>query len=82
MSDAHLTCQEVVEIVTDYLEGRMPADDVATVEAHLELCPGCVFYVEQMRALLRIGAADREPELERLAERLLPAFRSLRRGLT
>ena len=79
--DPGLACQELVELVTDHLEGRLPAAEAARLEAHLLECPGCVAYVEQMKLLLRLGAEAREPEVHRLAEQLLPAFRSYRRGL-
>jgi anti-sigma factor RsiW len=81
MSAHDLSCQELVEIVTDYLEGRLAAAEVAAIDEHLQECPGCAAYIAQMRALVRIAGAEREPELERLAAKLLPAFRTLRRGL-
>jgi anti-sigma factor RsiW len=48
-----LACKEVVELVTDYLEGMLPPDKRAELEAHLADCPGCTNYIEQMR--LTIG---------------------------
>jgi len=41
-------CQEIVELVTDYLEGVLDPKMTAEVEAHLELCDGCDIYVEQI----------------------------------
>ena len=71
-----LACREFVELVTDYLEGRLPPAERERFEAHLELCAGCQAYVEQMRATL--GALGRIPEEtispEARAE-LLHAFR-------
>jgi predicted anti-sigma-YlaC factor YlaD len=76
----HLTCQEVVELVTDYLEGAMNSDDAALFEQHLNLCDGCVTYVEQMRITIatvgRIQTADLPPGSR---ERLLAAFRGYKR---
>jgi anti-sigma factor RsiW len=46
-----LACTEEVEIVTDYLEGALPAAEMRRFERHLETCPGCTEYLEQMRAL-------------------------------
>ena len=60
-----LACTEVVEIVTEYLEGALPAAEAQRLEQHLEGCPGCGEYVEQMRA--RAGS------LGGLAEDSLPA---------
>jgi anti-sigma factor RsiW len=48
-----ISCQEVVELVTDYLEGILDSDTAAEVEAHLGLCEGCNIYVQQMRATIR-----------------------------
>ena len=74
-----ITCEEVVEVVTDYLEGRMTPEDVAVFEAHLELCDGCKWYVEQMRITIatvgRIDAADVPDEMR---ETLMDAFRARR----
>jgi hypothetical protein len=71
----HISCQEVVELVTDYLEGAMPPAEVARFEHHLSLCDGCVFYVEQIRmtidAMGRIGEEDVPPEIR---ESLVEAF--------
>jgi anti-sigma factor RsiW len=72
-----LTCQELVELVTDYLEGALPPADVVRFEDHLELCPFCVTYVEQLRETIRITGALREEELEPAArDELLAAFRT------
>ena len=76
-----LTCRELVELVTDYLEDRLPADARARFEGHLAGCNGCQAYVEQMRMTLQ--ALGRLPE-ERLSdgarEALLGAFRDWRTG--
>ena len=44
-----LSCQELVELVTDYLEGALPAGERARFDAHLVTCPHCRIYLEQMR---------------------------------
>ena len=75
-----ISCQEVVELVTDYLEGAMSPDDVARFDHHLSLCEGCVFYVEQIRmtiaAVGRAGVEDVPPETR---DDLLAAFRDFKR---
>ena len=48
---AELACIEVVEIVTDYLEGALPAAEAGRLERHLETCPGCSEYLDQMREI-------------------------------
>lgn len=76
-----LPCDELVELVTDYLEDRLPATERARFEAHLAICSGCRSYLEQMRqtirSLGRLSAASIDSDA-RL--RLLAAFRDWRRG--
>jgi anti-sigma factor RsiW len=72
-------CQEIVELVTDYLEGVLDADLTAEVEAHLELCNGCNIYVEQMRATIRaLGRVPVATLSETAQAELVRAFRDLR----
>ncbi len=52
-----LPCQDLVEVVTDYLEGTLSDVDRRRFEEHLEVCVRCVAYVEQIR--LTIGATGR-----------------------
>ncbi len=77
----HITCQEVVELVTDYLEGALPVDEADLFEQHLNFCDGCDWYVHQMRATVatvgRIGQEDLPSEMR---ERLLTAFRDWKRS--
>jgi anti-sigma factor RsiW len=49
-----LVCQEVVELVTDYLEGALSRADRRRFEAHLADCPHCTEYLAQMRATIRL----------------------------
>jgi anti-sigma factor RsiW len=76
-----LSCQELVELVTSYLEGALPELDRQRFEEHLTRCDGCTKYVEQMRATIlvtgRLRPADIGPEAER---KLLDAFRDWRRS--
>jgi anti-sigma factor RsiW len=48
-----IACRELVELVTEYLEGALPPDEVRAVEAHLAGCGGCERYLDQMRATVR-----------------------------
>jgi anti-sigma factor RsiW len=52
-----LACQEVVELVTDYLEGALPRGLARAVERHLAGCPNCRAFVEQVRAAIRLARA-------------------------
>ncbi len=71
-----LTCQEVVELITDYLEGALLPETRAQFEEHLAGCPGCRHYLEQMR--LTIGMLRNlahEPVFPETKEELLQRFR-------
>jgi len=71
-----MTCKEVVEIVSDYLEDALPAQDRARFEAHLAGCAGCTTYVEQMREIIRLtGMLTEEQVPTEHRERLRQAFR-------
>ena len=48
-SDNALTCQQVVELVTEYLENTLIPDMRKQLEKHVAECPGCINYIEQMR---------------------------------
>ena len=77
----HISCQEVVELVTDYVERALPPDEAALFEQHINFCDGCELYVEQMRATVqtvgRVGEDDLPPETR---EKLLTAFRHWKRS--
>jgi anti-sigma factor RsiW len=73
-----ISCREVVELVTAYLDGALEPEERERVEAHLALCDPCVQYVEQIRATTRlVAAATRELELRPDRDALLAAFRKL-----
>ena len=81
MTADELTCRELVQIVTDYLEGRMDPGERIRFEKHLVFCDGCVIYVDQMRDTIRVAGAIREEQVpEEARDALLEAFRSWRRG--
>jgi anti-sigma factor RsiW len=74
-----MKCREVVELMTDYLEGTISAADVARFEEHIAGCDGCRAYLEQMRATRRLtGTLAGEPVPDRLRQELLSAFRTWR----
>lgn len=60
---ADLACQQVVELVTDYLEGALSRVDRKRFEAHLSGCPNCTNYLEQMRATIRATGALHQDDL-------------------
>jgi anti-sigma factor RsiW len=71
-----LTCRDFVELVTDYLEGRMGPGARARFEDHLALCPGCDAYLDQMRrTLAALGSLPEERLSGDARAALLTAFR-------
>ena len=76
MSDQGLTCHEVVELVTDYLEGVLAEDARRRVEEHLSACDGCTRYLAQMRETIRLtGKLTEEQIPEEQKSVLVEAFR-------
>jgi anti-sigma factor RsiW len=74
-----LSCQELVELVTDYLEGALPPELHDRFDRHIAHCSGCQGYLEQMRATIRATGMLTVESLSREAERtLLDAFRGWR----
>jgi anti-sigma factor RsiW len=74
-----LTCQEVVELLSDYVEGTLPPRVRERVRAHLETCPDCIAYLAQLQATIgALGRLREEDVPVRILERLLQAFRGWR----
>ena len=74
-----LSCQELVELVTDYLEGGLSDEEHARFEAHVGRCDGCNVYLEQMQQTIRLSGSLPADALTPDAERdLLEAFRGWR----
>jgi anti-sigma factor RsiW len=72
-------CIEVVEIVSDYLEGTLPRRVRRRLQAHLEGCEHCTEYVAQMRATIRLTGRLREQDLPpQVRTELAELFRSWR----
>lgn len=72
-----ISCQEVVEIVTDYLEGELDDATKSELEAHLALCPGCDTYLNQMRETIdRLGHVPVDTLSEQAQTDLISAFRT------
>jgi predicted anti-sigma-YlaC factor YlaD len=75
-----LTCQELVEIVSDYLEGALSESDQERFDAHLEVCEGCRRYLDQMRTTIRVVGTLTEDDLDPGArDQLLQLFREWNR---
>ena len=63
-SDNEMVCQELVELVTEYLEGSLPAEQRIRFEEHIAHCAPCVRYLEQMRQTIVLTGALRENDLD------------------
>ncbi len=76
MSERGLTCHELVELITDYLEGAVSQEKARRIEEHLAICDGCTTYLEQMRETIRLtGMLTEEQIPEEHKQVLLDAFR-------
>ena len=75
-----LTCKELVELVTAYLDGLLPSAERARFDEHLLDCPGCAAYLEQIRATMRLTGVLQEGQLPAEArDALIRAFRGWKR---
>lgn len=73
-----LTCQELTEVITDYVEGRMSFWQRAQLQLHLGMCSGCRAYLRQMRLTIQtVGALPKEPIPEDVERALLERLESM-----
>jgi anti-sigma factor RsiW len=76
-----LTCQELVELITEYLDGALPPEEVRRFEAHLAGCRGCRAYLGQVRRTIRVAGHLTEGTVpDGPKQRLLSAFRAWKAG--
>jgi anti-sigma factor RsiW len=76
MTDRPLSCREVIDLLSDYIEGALSSDDRRRVDEHLALCDGCATYLEQMRETIRVAGMVKEEQVpEKQKSALLAAFR-------
>jgi anti-sigma factor RsiW len=72
-----MSCKELVELITEYLEGTLPHHNRERFEKHLAFCDWCKIYLEQMRLTIRaLGKLSDELIPIRVQEELLAAFRN------
>lgn len=72
-----LTCREIAELVTEYLEGRMPWMQRLQFQFHIGMCSACRRYLRQMRSTLQtLGSLPTEPLPKELEVELLARFQS------
>jgi anti-sigma factor RsiW len=76
-----MTCQDLVELVTECLEGTLSPTDGARFDAHLARCDHCAEYLEQMRQTIRaLGRLPEESVPERVRDKVLGSFSSWKQG--
>jgi anti-sigma factor RsiW len=80
-SRREVVCQQAVELVTDYLEGRLPRADRRRFEAHLAGCPHCTEYLAQMRATIELtGTVTAEDLPAPVQDEFIDLYRRWRAG--
>jgi anti-sigma factor RsiW len=76
MKTTDFTCQELVELVTDYFEGALPDPERTRFEQHLAGCDGCTTYIEQLRQTIRaLGKLTEDKISPEAQQQLLQVFR-------
>jgi len=76
-----MRCKEVVELMTEYLEGTLSQRDRARFEEHIAGCDGCTSYLEQLRTTRRVlGRLADEPIPEGVKADILAAFKTWKAG--
>lgn len=74
-----IDCQDLVELVTAYLDDVLDAHERARIDQHLDACPGCATVVAQWRSVIamagRLDASDAERLDPAVRGRLVDAFR-------
>lgn len=76
-----LSCQELVELITNYLEGALSPVDRARFEQHISICEACTNYLSQMRRTIQLTGQltpDSIPSVEQTE--LLTLFRNWKNG--
>lgn len=58
-----IECQQAVELVTDYLEGRLSRRERRRFEGHIRACPNCSAYLDQIRATIALTHAIEPDDL-------------------
>ena len=77
----NLTCQELVELVSDYIEGALPRRDREAFDAHIAGCTNCRTYVEQFRETIALTGTLRETDVSpAAADALLAHFAEWKRN--
>ena len=77
-----LSCKEIVELVTEYLEGSMSAERRLGFEEHIAICPPCRNYFDQFRHTVELGKTIEEDKLPAdVRDALVEVFRGWRKDV-
>ncbi len=76
----HVTCRELVELLTDYLEDVLDPAEREEIERHIVICRGCSNYVEQMRSTIELLGRLADDDARAPSEVLLARFREWQAG--
>jgi anti-sigma factor RsiW len=72
-----VTCQVLVDLATEWMDGELESDQRMALEIHLATCAGCLAYVEQLRQTREVlGTGTEEPPPDDVRSRLVELFRS------
>ena len=76
-----MSCKELVELVTDYLEGALSPADQRRFELHMSKCEGCKLYIDQIRLTIKAAGQLTEDSINpAVKDELLAAFRDWKKG--
>lgn len=74
-----MPCRELIEVITEYLEGGLTPEDRTRFEEHLEACSACRMYLDQFETVIRtLGQIEEEQLDPELREGLVAAFAEFR----
>ena len=83
MSEGPYTCQQIVELVTEYLDGGLETPERVAFERHVAICPPCRGYFSQLRKVTRVAGGLRVDDLSpHVRDSLLAAFGTWKKGRT
>jgi anti-sigma factor RsiW len=78
--EIELACRELVELVTDYLDGALAPEVTDAVEQHLRECDACAEYLRQIEATIAVtGHLPVTPLSDRVRDEILAAYRAIHR---
>ena len=76
-----LVCQQAIELLTEYLEGTLSRRQRRRLRAHLDACPNCSAYLEQIRITIRLSGSIKPEDLSpRAVDELTELYRRWRAG--